>query len=212
MNLEEFRNEYVAQGLHEEDLLPEPFGQFEAWFRQALDAQIDEPNAMVLATVDGDGRPSQRTVLLKFFDLNGFVFYTNYESRKSRQIGDNPRVSLLFFWKEFHRQVHITGRAEKVDRLDSLRYFASRPRGSQIGAWVSAQSSIISSRSLLLSQFEKMKARFANGEVPMPDYWGGYRVVPDSFEFWQGRVNRLHDRFLYHEPRQGAWRVDRLAP
>jgi len=211
MNLGDLRKEYTQQGLLEADMDKDPIRQFERWFQQALEGGIEEPNAMSLATVSPEGQPYQRTVLLKFFDARGFVFYTNYGSRKSKQIEANPRVSLLFFWKELHRQVHITGRAEKVSRVESLRYFASRPRGSQLGAWVSAQSQIIQSRSLLMAQFEKIKEKFAQGEVPLPDFWGGYRIVPSSLEFWQGRANRLHDRLIY-EANGDRWELSRMSP
>jgi pyridoxamine 5'-phosphate oxidase len=211
MNLGDLRKEYTQQGLLEDDMDKDPIRQFERWFQQALDGGIEEPNAMSLATVSPEGQPYQRTVLLKFFDTDGFVFYTNYGSRKSRQIEANAQVSLLFFWKELHRQVHITGQDEKVSRVESLRYFASRPRGSQLGAWVSAQSQIIQSRSLLMAQFEKIKERFAHGEVPLPDFWGGYRIVPTSLEFWQGRANRLHDRLIY-ESHENSWQLKRMSP
>ncbi len=211
MNLGDLRKEYTQQGLLEDDMEKDPIRQFERWFQQALDGGIEEPNAMSLATVSPEGQPFQRTVLLKFFDAEGFVFYTNYGSRKSKQIEANAQVSLLFFWKELHRQVHITGRAEKVSRVESLRYFASRPRGSQLGAWVSAQSQVIQSRSLLMAQFEKIKEKFAHGEVPLPDFWGGFRIVPASLEFWQGRANRLHDRLIYKIDGD-RWELSRMSP
>jgi len=211
MDLSDLRREYRHHPLDRADLKPQPIRQFEQWFEEAREARLEEANAMSLATVDEAGRPFQRMVLLKYFDEEGFVFFSNYESRKARHIARDARVSLLFFWKELARQVHLTGRAEKVRAAESMRYFASRPRGSQLGAWVSQQSRIISSRQLLLTKFEEMKAKFRQGEIPLPAFWGGYRVQPDSFEFWQGRENRLHDRFLYSR-REESWTIGRLAP
>ena len=167
---------------------------------------------MSLATVDPDGRPAARTVLLKYFDKKGFVFFTNLESTKAAQITQNCNVSLLFFWRELGRQVSVRGAAERLPTAETLKYFATRPRGSQIGAWVSAQSSVISSRTLLDSKFDEIKRKFADKEVPLPSFWGGYRVVPTEIEFWQGRTNRLHDRFLFTRQDDGTWDVDRLAP
>ena len=166
---------------------------------------------MILATVGGDGQPSQRTVLLKYFDENGFVFFTNQESRKAREIATNPKVNLHFVWLELERQISIAGTATPISAAESARYFMTRPRNSQIAAWVSNQSSAISSRKLLLQKFQEMKQKFVDGEVPLPSFWGGYRVKPSAVEFWQGRANRLHDRFLY--TRKGAgWQIGRLAP
>jgi pyridoxamine 5'-phosphate oxidase len=165
-----------------------------------------------LSTVDGENRPTCRTVLLKSFDENGFVFYTNYESNKAQHIEANPNVAMLFFWSDSARQVRIRGRAERMSAAETLKYFVSRPRGSQIGAWVSAQSSVISSRSLLETKFQEIKTKFKNKEVPLPSFWGGYRVVPDVIEFWQGRRNRLHDRFQYSRQDDGSWTIERLAP
>jgi len=167
---------------------------------------------MTLSTVSEQGQPFMRTVLLKYFDHKGLVFFTNYESRKARQIEINPKVSILFTWLPLQRQVHITGTAEKVATAESLEYFTSRPRGSQLGAWTSQQSSVISSRQLLLMQFEQIKQKFLDGEIPLPDFWGGYRVIPSSFEFWQGCTNRLHDRFLYTSQEDQSWQIQRLAP
>ncbi|MEJ2273225.1 MAG: pyridoxamine 5'-phosphate oxidase [Woeseiaceae bacterium] len=171
-----------------------------------------DPNAVTLSTVDSASRPSSRTVLLKSFDENGFVFYTNYESRKAADITANPNVSMLFFWSEAARQVKIRGTAEKIPTSESLKYFLSRPRGSQIGAWVSHQSSVISSRALLEEKFQEIKRKFREKDVPLPAFWGGYRVVPDQIEFWQGRANRLHDRFEYTKQDDGRWTIERLAP
>lgn len=197
--------------LEREDLACCPFAQFEAWFAEAMAAEIDEPNAFSLATVNAAGQPSQRTVLLKFFDAQGFVFYTNYQSRKAQDIADNARVSMLFPWYGLERQVKIEGRAEKVSREQSLAYFLSRPSGSQMGAWASPQSKIIESRNALLLQWQKMKQKFAGGKIPLPEFWGGYRIVPSAFEFWQGQPSRLHDRFVY-TPAGGHWNICRLAP
>lgn len=213
MDLGALRRDYTQRGLTLDDLKPDPFDQFSLWFQQAMDAELLEPNALVLSTISPDGLPFQRTVLLKYFDQDGFVFFTNYGSRKAQHIGENPQVSMLFPWYGLERQLAIAGTAVKISTAESFQYFSSRPRGSQIGAWVSQQSSIITSRQLLEMQFEKMKQKFLNQEIPLPDFWGGYRVKPTSFEFWQGRPNRLHDRFLYS--RQGGeetWEVQRLSP
>lgn len=202
----------MARGLSRGDLNPDPFRQFEVWYSQFNESDIFEPSAMTLATVSPEGQPYLRTVLLKLFDEKGFVFYTNYGSRKARHIEQNPNVGLLFAWVPLARQVKITGKAEKVPVAESLKYFATRPRGSQIGAWASAQSEIVSSRSMLEAKYEEIKQKFAKGEVPLPEFWGGYRVIPESIEFWQGRDNRLHDRFIYTRTDAGGWQVARLAP
>jgi pyridoxamine 5'-phosphate oxidase len=212
MDIHALRKDYKQSELRRKDLQDDPFKQFEIWFQQACDAELLEPNAMTLATVATTGQPFMRTVLLKYFDNRGFVFFTNYESRKAQQIGNNSQVSILFTWLPLQRQVHITGNAEKVTTAESWQYFTSRPRGSQLGAWTSQQSSIISSRQLLLMQFEQIKNKFLDGEIPLPDFWGGYRIVPDSFEFWQGCSNRLHDRFLYTTQDDQLWQIQRLAP
>ena len=171
------------------------------------------PNAMSLATVDASGQPSIRTVLLKFFDRQGMVFYTNYSSRKAADMAVNPKVALLFHWVELERQLRIEGTAERVSTAESASYFLTRPRGSQLGAWCSDQSSVITSRQMLLAKFEEISQKFQHGEIPLPSFWGGYRVVPTQFEFWQGRVNRLHDRFAYTpDAENGGWKIDRLAP
>lgn len=212
MDLQELRRQYAARSLDRDDLDSDPFVQFDRWMREALEAQLLEPNAMSLATADASGRPALRTVLLKGFDHRGFVFYTNYESAKARDLEANDRVALLFPWLPLERQVVVTGRAARITAAESLRYFLSRPRDSQIGAWASRQSEVIATRSLLEQAFAEMKNRFAAGEVPLPGHWGGFRVAPASFEFWQGRPNRLHDRFRYLLGADGAWRVDRLMP
>ncbi len=206
----QLRRDYRRQDLRRGDLADNPVAQFRRWFDQAVAAALDEPNAMVLGTSDGV-RPSARTVLLKAFDERGFVFFTHYESRKASEIAAHPEVSLLFPWYGLERQVAILGRAERISAAESLAYFLSRPVGSRLGAWVSQQSTVISSRSILEMQWDAMKRRFADGEVPLPPAWGGLRVVPFEFEFWQGRTNRLHDRFRYR-PDGGAWTIERLAP
>jgi pyridoxamine 5'-phosphate oxidase len=202
----------MQAGLQKADLQSDPFLQFEQWFNVAIQSDLPEPNAMCLATVDGEGQPWQRMVLLKTFDRKGFVFFTNYESRKAHQIKDNNRVSILFPWHAMARQVKITGLAEKVSTAESLRYFLTRPRGSQLGAWASPQSKIITSRSLLDIKFNEIKEKFSHGEVPLPDYWGGYRISPTTFEFWQARESRLHDRFIYVSNDPQTWTIERLAP
>jgi pyridoxamine 5'-phosphate oxidase len=212
MDIGNLRKEYTLAGLRRKDLHRDPFEQFELWFQQACDANLLEPNAMSLATASAQAEPSIRIVLLKYFDREGFVFFTNYESRKARQIAENPQVALLFFWSALERQVQILGTAKRIPTADSLKYFATRPRGSQIGAWCSQQSSAISSRKMLEMKFEEMKRKFFNREVPLPSFWGGYRVFPHSFEFWQGRTNRLHDRFLYCRQENNSWEIQRLSP
>ena len=204
------RREYTREGLRRGDVDPDPVGQFRKWFGEATSAGLIEPNAMVLATTDGN-RPSSRSVLLKAYDERGFVFFTNYESRKARDIAADPNVSLLFPWYPLERQIGILGRAERISAGESLAYFVSRPHGSRLGAWVSQQSSVVTSRRLLEMKWEEMKQKFADGEVPLPSFWGGFRVVPSEFEFWQGRENRLHDRFRYARSGEG-WTIERLAP
>ncbi len=211
LDISNFRRDYLRSGLQRKDLDPDPVRQFTAWFEQARKTDIADPTAMILATVGSDGQPSQRTVLLKYFDADGFVFFTNYGSRKAVEMADNPRVSLLFVWLELERQISISGTAGRISTADSARYFMSRPRDSQVAAWVSSQSHPLSSRQFLLQKFNEMKTKFGEGRIPLPSFWGGYRVVPGSIEFWQGRKNRLHDRFLY-TPEGGGWKIERLAP
>lgn len=211
MDIANLRREYTHGGLRREDLPINPLDLFEKWLRQACDARLVDPTAMCVATVDASGQPFQRIVLLKHYDDKGFVFYTNLGSRKAQQIAVNNKVSLLFPWHTLERQVHITGEAEALSPLEVIKYFHSRPKDSQIAAWVSQQSSRISARSMLEAKFMEMKQKFANGEVPLPSFWGGYRVRFDSMEFWQGGEHRLHDRFLF--TRMGDnWHIDRLAP
>jgi pyridoxamine 5'-phosphate oxidase len=211
MDLADFRKEYSARGLKREELHADPVAQFSQWFAQATELGLHEPNAMTLATVDETGMPYQRTVLLKCFDGEGFVFFTNYDSRKAKQMAKNPRVSLLFPWITLERQVIIQGTAEKISTAESLKYFASRPRESQIGAWVSNQSEVITSRKFLMQKLAEVREKFAHGEIPLPSFWGGYRVVPQRIEFWQGGPARLHDRFLYHRT-DATWGIERLSP
>jgi pyridoxamine 5'-phosphate oxidase len=212
MTPEEFRARAMDQGVSHADLEPDPFLQFQHWFEDTVSTGVPEPNGMSLATVAADGQPWLRTVLLKLYDERGFVFFTNYESSKAHQLETNPRVALLFPWVALARQVAITGSAVRIPTSESLKYFATRPRGSQIGAWASPQSQVIRSRSLLDAKVEEIKRKFGQGEVPLPSFWGGYRVVPDTIEFWQGRENRLHDRFRYSREPDGGWRIERLAP
>lgn len=210
-SLADLRKDYSLAGLLEKDLARDPFRQFDAWFREAEAAKLNEPNAMTLATASADGTPSARTVLLKGVDGRGFVFFTNYESHKGRDLAANPRASLLFPWLELERQVIVCGTVAKVSREESDAYFQSRPIGSQLGAWASAQSTIVPSRELLEANLKAIKDRYAGCAVPTPPHWGGYRVSPTTVDFWQGRRNRLHDRLRYRRTSDG-WVIERLAP
>ena len=212
MDIENFRREYLQGGLRREDLDENPTQQFQTWLDQVIGSGLKDPTAMVISTVSDDGQPSQRIVLLKHFDETGFIFYTNYGSRKAKEIAENDRVSLLFAWNALDRQVKICGRAEKISAAESVKYFLSRPRDSQLAAWASDQSRKITSRDFLMTQLAHMKEKFAEGEVPLPDFWGGIRVVPFEMEFWQGGEHRLHDRFEYSLQGDRTWDIQRLAP
>jgi pyridoxamine 5'-phosphate oxidase len=212
MDLENLRREYLQGGLSREDLPANPIKQFEAWLQQAIDLQIHDPTAMVIATVDASGQPSQRMVLLKYLDAKGLVFFTNYGSRKARDIAVNSKVSLHFPWTDIERQVKIEGESTKISTAESLKYFLSRPHESQLAAWASPQSQPLSSKEILLTQVAHMREKYAKGEIPLPDFWGGIRVVPSLFEFWQGGEHRLHDRFEYRRQDDGLWVLQRLAP
>ena len=211
MDLTFIRQGYKDNDLGKEDLHADPIVQFETWFEQVKEAE-PIPTAMSLSTVNNNGEPTLRTVLLKLFDKKGLVFFTNYKSRKADHIADNSNVAVLFNWIALERQISINGVAEKIKTRESITYFKSRPRGSQLGAWVSDQSSVLSSRKILEMKLEEMKHKFSDGEIPLPDFWGGYRIVPKTFEFWQGRANRLHDRFIYSKLSNELWKIDRIAP
>jgi pyridoxamine 5'-phosphate oxidase len=212
VTIEEVRKIYQRFNLREEDLDPDPIRQFHVWFDQALLSEVAEVNAMALATATPDGRPSVRIVLLRGIDDRGFTFFTNYESRKARELESNPFASMVCFWHELERQVRIEGRVERVSAEDSDSYFQGRPAGSRLGAWASPQSQVISGRDELEAQFRELEERYPDGSIPRPPNWGGYRLVPESIEFWQGRPNRLHDRLRYTRQPQGGWLVERLAP
>ncbi|MDX6760069.1 MULTISPECIES: pyridoxamine 5'-phosphate oxidase [Streptomyces] len=206
------RKQYRSEIVHEESLAEDPMEQFARWFQQAADSHLFEPNAMVVSTATPDGRPSSRTVLLKQFDSRGFVFFTNYASRKGRELAQNPHIALLFPWHPIARQVIVTGTASRIGRDETAAYFRSRPHGSQLGAWASEQSSVIGSRAELDSRYAELEERYPEGEqVPVPPEWGGLRVVPQEVEFWQGHENRLHDR-LHYVLEDRKWRLERLCP
>ncbi|MGZ6733373.1 MAG: pyridoxamine 5'-phosphate oxidase [Nocardioides sp.] len=211
MDLAAAREEYSRGGLSEADLAPDPVAMFERWYVEARTAGVREPNAMVVSTTDPDGAPSSRFVLLKSFDADGFVFYTNQASRKGRALAADPRIALLFPWHDLERQVRVEGTAVPLPRAEVAAYFAQRPRGSQLGAWASHQSEVVAGRGELDEAYAAAEARFAGQDVPVPDDWGGYRVVPTSVEFWQGRIGRMHDRLVYVRNRD-AWTTHRLAP
>lgn len=210
------RQEHQVHGLNEADLAADPLVQFEGWLREAMENGLPEPNAMTLATATPEGEPSARVVLLRGFDQRGFVFYTNYESRKGSELSANPRAALVFHWAQLARQVRVTGRVERVSQQESETYFNSRPRLSRLGAWASQQSRIIADRAILEERLRQVEAEFPGDETPLPPFWGGYRVVPDAVEFWQGRPNRLHDRLRYvatgDEKQPASWRIERLSP
>ena len=234
MNLSDFREDYRQDSLDRSKLNPDPFAQFESWFRQATGAQSQsrwrkigialfklwsaicnhrppDINAMTLATVDKEGRPSTRTVLLKSVDTRGFIFFTNYDSRKGRELAENPNAALTFFWPDLERQVCVAGTVTRLPADESTNYFKSRPRGSQIGAWASSQSEAIPDRAFLEKKWQELKKKFP-GDVPMPPNWGGFILKPERIEFWQGRPSRLHDRFSYTRPPGGPWKLERLSP
>jgi pyridoxamine 5'-phosphate oxidase len=211
-DLQAIRRDYLSGSLSRESLAENPIEQFSTWMSQAIEMQLVDPTAMVLATSARDGQVSQRVVLLKGVDERGFVFFTNYESRKAREIGVNSKVSLHFPWHTIERQVMICGVAEKVSQEESRTYFQSRPRDSQLAAWASPQSRVLKSRDIMLRQFDSIGKKFADGDIPLPEFWGGYRVRPFQVEFWQGGANRLHDRFLYTLQAGNHWQIDRLAP
>ena len=212
MTLADMRKDYSMTGLLEKDLAKNPFGQFEKWFQEAEAAKVPEPNAMTLATTGRDGRPAARTILLKGCDGRGFVFYTNYESRKGRELDANPRATLLFPWVAMERQVIVEGPVTRVTREESEAYFHSRPRQSQLAAWASPQSIAVAGRAVIEESYRVVEKKYEGREVPLPPNWGGFRLAPESVEFWQGRRSRLHDRLRYRREAAGDWVVERLAP
>ncbi|WP_439438159.1 pyridoxamine 5'-phosphate oxidase [Salinivibrio costicola] len=212
MDLSDIRREYTKGGLRRDDLPSTPMDLFEHWLQQAIDTQVPDPTAMTIATVDEHGQPFQRIVLLKDFNQDGFVFYTNLGSRKAQHLKENSQISLHFPWHFIERQVHIMGEAVPLSKKDVFKYFTSRPKESQIAAWASKQSERLSARSALEGKFLELKKQFEKGEVPVPTFWGGYRVIPKSIEFWQGGAHRLHDRFLYQRQKDESWDIERLAP
>ena len=212
METDELRREYNSDGLCESDAAESPLEQFELWFRQAVDANIDLPDAMTLATASKDGMPSARIVLLRGFDERGFVFYTDYESQKGQELAENPNAALVFYWRELDRQIRISGTIGTVSREASEKYFRSRPVGSQLAALASKQGEVIPNRQELERRYDKLAETYRHREIPVPPYWGGYRLSPDWFEFWQGRPNRLHDRLRYRRQLGGRWKIERLSP
>jgi pyridoxamine 5'-phosphate oxidase len=212
MSIGDLRQEYSSRGLSEHDLDPDPIEQFRHWFDDAVAAGVREPNAMTLATSTTAGRPSARMVLLKGFDDRGFTFYTNYESRKGGELVDNPYAALILFWVDLERQIRIEGAVELATPAESDAYFATRPLESRLGAWASHQSEVLPSRAILQARVEELQAQFSGQEVPRPAFWGGFRVVPETIEFWQGRLNRLHDRLRYRRQSSPIWTIERLSP
>ena len=210
MDIGHLRKEYRLQKLDKASLLQNPFKQFHKWFEEALTVQVVEPNAMALATTDKQGRPSCRTVLMKSFDENGFLFYTNLESRKAKDLSENPKVCAVFWWKELERQVILEGTTELLLQDDSAKYFSTRPRGSQLGAWASMQGQKVESRKILEQEFQRIEQKFLNQKVPLPPFWGGFRIKPTVVEFWQGRADRIHDRLVYKL--ENDWKIERLSP
>lgn len=210
--LAKLRKDYGKMGLQESDLNPDPVKQFETWFTEAANAEILEPNAFTLSTVSALGKPSSRIVLLRNFDYRGFIFYTNYDSQKGSDIASNPNVAMNFFWVDMERQIRISGMAERISTLESIDYFKSRPRASQIGAWASDQSRELVSREVLETRIAKYEKQFAGKDVEKPPFWGGFCVKPETIEFWQGRPSRLHDRLRYTRQSEGGWKIERLNP
>ncbi|MCM0592228.1 MAG: pyridoxamine 5'-phosphate oxidase [Gloeotrichia echinulata DVL01] len=208
----DLRKDYSLEGLNETDVNNNPFIQFTKWFQQALAAQLPEPNAMTIATATPDGKPAARMVLLKDFDERGFVFFTNYNSRKGQELAENPQAALVFWWVELERQVRICGRVEKISENESDKYYDSRPENSRLGAWVSNQSEVIENREVLEQRWQDFQRRYDNQDIPRPPHWGGLRVIPAEIEFWQGRPSRLHDRLLYTRLDHDSWKIERLSP
>ncbi|AFY90347.1 pyridoxamine 5'-phosphate oxidase [Chroococcidiopsis thermalis] len=211
-NVADLRIDYQLEGLQETDVDPNPLRQFQIWFDRALSAQIPEPNAMTLATATTDAIPSARIVLLKGFDERGFVFYTNYQSHKGQELTTNPHAALVFWWAELERQVRIEGRVEQVSAQESDEYYRSRPLNSRLGAWASEQSQVVESRAALEQRLQELQTKYENRDIPRPPYWGGFRVIPNAIEFWQGRPSRLHDRLRYRLLENGSWTIERLSP
>ncbi len=213
LDIKDLRKEYSAHALDISDVEKHPIMQFKKWFEEAMKAEVPEPNAFNLATADKNGKPSARIVLLKSFDENGFIFFTNYNSRKGQEIEENPQAAMAFLWHELQRQVRVEGSIEKISEKESTDYFKSRPKGSQIGAWASPQSQVIPDRQVLKDKVSDLEQEYQDEEtLPKPAHWGGYRIIPNFIEFWQGRPSRLHDRIAYHKNQKGDWNIERLAP
>jgi len=212
VSLSALRREYSSAGLHERDLDPDPFRQFDKWMREAVAAELTEPNAMVLATVDAKGHPSTRTVLLKAVEAGGFWFFTNYDSHKAQDLAGNSRAAVTFPWIALERQVNIEGQVSRLPRAESERYFNERPRGSRLGAWASHQSEVIAGREILETRLRELESRYPGEAIPTPPNWGGFVLAPERIEFWQGRPNRLHDRLQYRRAAEGGWLIERLSP